>query len=184
MAPRPRAPTRYHDGMEPERVIHTIPPIFDERSRALVLGTMPSPASRAAGFYYGHPQNRFWRVMEQLFDLPDHALVENGARTEFLLAHRIAMWDVLASCEIEGASDASIADPEPNDLARVLDAASVKTVFTTGSKAAALCRRFDADLLAERGIDLVPLPSTSSANARMRLPDLVEAYRPLAEAVR
>ena len=170
--------------MEAERVIHTIPPIFDERSCALVLGTMPSPASRAAGFYYGHPQNRFWRVMEQLFELPDHALVENGARTEFLLAHKIAMWDVLASCEIEGAADASIADPEPNDLARVLDVASVKTVFTTGSKAAALCRRFDSELLAERGIGLVPLPSTSSANARMRLPDLVEAYRPLAKAVR
>lgn len=170
--------------MESELVTHPLAPIYDERSRALVLGTMPSPASREAGFYYGHPRNRFWRVMERLFNLPDHALMENDARTAFLLEHRIALWDVLASCSIEGASDASITEPMPNDLSRVLDAAPIQTVLTTGTKAASLCRRFDGELLAARGIDLVPLPSTSPANARMGLPELVRAYRPLADAVR
>lgn len=170
--------------MEAQRVTHTIEPVFDVRSRVLVLGTMPSPASRAAGFYYGHPQNRFWRVMERLFGLPDRALSENGPRTAFLLEHGIALWDVLASCSIAGASDASIADPVPNDLARILDAAPIGRVFTTGGTAARLCRRFDGEMLAQRGIELFALPSTSPANARMRLDDLVEAYQPVAEAVR
>lgn len=106
------------DGAAAARVAHTLGPIFDERSRVLVLGTMPSPRSREVGFYYGHPQNRFWRVMERLHGLRDHELIDNDARYAFLLAHRIALWDVLAACNIAGASDASIANPEPNDLAR------------------------------------------------------------------
>ena len=169
--------------MEPEHVVHTIPPVFDEHSRVVILGTMPSPRSREVGFYYGHPQNRFWRVMEQLFDLPDHALVENTARTDFLLRHRIALWDVLASCSIEGASDASIADATPNDLTRILDAAPIRAVFTTGGKAAELCRRFDGALLAQRDIPFAALPSTSAANARMRLDELVKRYHVVVDAL-
>lgn len=161
-----------------EVVTHTIEPVFDRRSRVLVLGTMPSPVSREVGFYYGHPQNRFWRVMERLFGLDDHALVDNDARTAFLLEQHIAVWDVLASCAIEGASDASISDPAPNDLARILDAAPIERVVCTGGTAARLCRRFNGRLLQERGIELVGLPSTSPANARMRLDDLVAAYAP------
>lgn len=166
-----------------ERVVHKIQPVYDADSRILVLGTMPSPASRSVGFFYGHPQNRFWRVMERLFDLPDHALVENDVRTDFLLAHHIALWDVLASCSIEGASDASIADPVPNDLTRILDASPIERAFATGGTAAKLCRRFDGKLLRKRGIPLTPLPSTSGANARMRLDDLVIAWCPLAAAL-
>lgn len=162
---------------QPQRVIHTIEPVFDESSRVLVLGTMPSPASREVGFYYGHPQNRFWRVMESLYGLADHALDENGPRRAFLLQRHIALWDVLHSCTIAGASDASIAEPEPNDLTRILDAAPIQHVFCTGGKAAALAKRFDGSLLRERGIPLTALPSTSAANARMRLPQLVEAYK-------
>ncbi|MBM6868273.1 DNA-deoxyinosine glycosylase [Collinsella tanakaei] len=169
--------------MEAQRVIHTIDPVFDGRSHVLVLGTMPSPASRQVGFYYGHPQNRFWRVMERLFGRADHTLQDNDDRIAFLLSERIALWDVLASCSIEGASDASIADPAPNDLTRILDAAPIKRVFTTGGTAAKLCRRFDGALLRERGIEHIALPSTSAANARMRLDDLVAAYRPLYDAL-
>ena len=170
--------------MEAQRVIHTIDPVFDGRSRVLVLGTMPSPASRQVGFYYGHPQNRFWRVMERLFDRPDHALQDNDERVAFLLGERIALWDVLASFSIEGAADASIADPAPNDLTRILDAAPIKRVFTTGGTAAKLCRRFDGALLRERGIEHIALPSTSAANTRMRLDELLDAYRTLSYAVR
>ena len=161
------------------RIIHTIPPVYDQHSRVLVLGTMPSPKSREVGFYYGHPQNRFWRVMERLFELSDHALVDNDARVAFLLGHHIALWDVLASCTISGASDASIADPQPNDLTRILDAAPIRAVCCTGGKSAQLCRRFNDRLLRERGIPLIALPSTSPANARMRLEELVNAYEPL-----
>lgn len=161
-----------------ERVEHAIPPVFDGRSRALVLGSMPSPASRAAGFYYGHPRNRFWPVMAAVFGEPD---VPQGAeeRRAFALRHGVALWDVLASCSIHGASDASIADPVPNDLRLILDAAPVRAVFTTGSAAWELYRR-----LCERdcGIAAVKLPSTSPANAAWSPERLVEAYRPVRAA--
>lgn len=166
--------------MGTETVTHTLEPIFDGRSRVLVLGTMPSPASRGRGFYYAHPQNRFWRVMERLFGLADGALADNAARRAFLLGRRIALWDVLASCRIEGASDASISDAVPNDLSRVLAAAPVERVFTTGATATRLYRRLCEPVT---GLPATGLPSTSPANARMRLDDLVEAYRPLADAL-
>lgn len=165
----------------PALVTHTIEPVYDERSRVLVLGTMPSPKSREVGFFYGHPQNRFWRVMEALFGLEDRALADNDARRAFLLNEHIALWDVLASCEIDGASDASIRNARPNDLRRILDAAPITAVFTTGTKAAHLYRRYCED---DCGMPATPLPSTSPANARMRLPELVEAYRPLLDALR
>ncbi len=162
-----------------QRVTHPLEPVFDARSRALVLGTMPSPASRAAGFYYGHPQNRFWKVLATLFEEPEPTGTDG--RAAFLLAHRIAVWDVLSACDIEGASDASIAGAVPNDLRVVADAAPLEAVFTTGAKAAALYRRLCAAQLP--ALPHVALPSTSPANARMRLPDLVAAYAPLKAAV-
>ena len=117
--------------MEPEVVSHRIAPEFDARSRVLVLGTMPSPASRARGFYYGHPQNRFWKVLGALFDEPEP--LGTDTRKAFLLAHGIALWDVLASCEIVGASDASISRAVPNDLRLIADAARIGAVVTTGA---------------------------------------------------
>lgn len=161
--------------MERERIVHPLAPVFDGQSRALVLGTMPSPASRAAGFYYCHPQNRFWRVLAALWKSPMPET--NKERATFALRHRIALWDVLATCEIAGASDASISNPQPNDLARVIDAVPIAAVFTTGSKASALYRKLCAPSFP--GLPHVALPSTSSANARMRLDDLVAAYEPL-----
>ena len=118
-------------------------------------------------------------MLGALFDEPEPRT--NEERTAFLLARRIALWDVLASCTIEGASDASIADPVTNDLSTVVDVAPIEAVFTTGAKAAALYRRFDADL-AERLVHTA-LPSTSPANARMRMPDLIAAYQPLKDAL-
>lgn len=166
--------------MEPARIVHPLEPLYTERSRVLVLGTIPSPKSREVGFYYGHPQNRFWKVLGELFDEPEPLGIEH--RTAFLHAHGIALWDVLASCTIVGASDASIVDPVPNDLTRIANAAPLEVVFTTGAKATALYRRFGAPQLP--GIAHVGLPSTSPANARMRLDTLVEAYRPLLDALR
>lgn len=155
-----------------QHIEHDIEPVFDRRSRVLMLGTMPSPKSREQGFFYGHPQNRFWKVLAAVFDAP----VPEGIpeKTTFLLEHRIALWDVLASCEITGASDASIRDPKPNDLRFILDHAPIERIFCTGAKAAQLYRKLCEPIL---GIPCVQLPSTSPANAAMRLPDLVEAYR-------
>ena len=158
-------------------VTHPFEPVFDERSQVLVLGTMPSPRSREEGFYYAHPRNRFWRVIAQLFDEP--LARTNEERIDQLLRHHIALWDVLASCRIEGAKDASIRDAVPNDLARIMDAAPVTAVFCTGAAAAQAYRRFSEP---KTGIACVQLPSTSPANAAMGLDALVDAYRPLAAA--
>lgn len=157
--------------MDATTVTHEIQPVFDSRSRVLLLGTMPSPASREQGFYYGHPQNRFWRVLAAIFDEPVPRTIEE--KRDMLLRHHIALWDVLASCEIEGASDASIRDAQPNDLARIFDAADIRAVFATGTKAGELYRKLIEPTL---GVPCTTLPSTSPANAKMKLADLVDAY--------
>lgn len=157
--------------MDATTVTHEIQPVFDSRSRVLLLGTMPSPASREQGFYYGHPQNRFWRVLAAIFDEPAPRTIEE--KRDMLLHHHVALWDVLASCEIEGASDASIRDAQPNDLARIFDAADIRAVFATGTKAGELyCKLIEPTL----GVPCTTLPSTSPANAKMKLADLVDAY--------
>lgn len=157
--------------MDATTVTHEIQPVFDSRSRVLLLGTMPSPASRERGFYYGHPQNRFWRMLAAIFDEPVPRTIEE--KRDMLLRHHIALWDVLASCEIEGASDASIRDAQPNDLARIFDAADIRAVFATGTKAGELYRKLIEPTL---GVPCTTLPSTSPANAKMKLADLVDAY--------
>ena len=157
--------------MDATTVTHEIQPVFDSRSRVLLLGTMPSPASREQGFYYGHPQNRFWRVLAAIFDEPAPRAIEE--KRDMLLRHHIALWDVLASCEIEGASDASIRDAQPNNLARIFDAADIRAVFATGTKAGELYRKLIEPTL---GVPCTTLPSTSPANAKKKLADLVDAY--------
>ena len=159
---------------ETHRIEHPLEPVFDERSCVLVLGTMPSPKSREVGFYYGHPQNRFWRVLARLFDEP--LATTNERRRDQLLRHHIALWDVLASCEISGASDASISDAVPNDLSRILDAAPIEAVFCTGAKAAELYARYCEPAT---GMPCVKLPSTSPANAAAKFEQLVAAYSEL-----
>ncbi|MCH3947449.1 MAG: DNA-deoxyinosine glycosylase [Olsenella sp.] len=164
-------------GRSSQLVVHPLEPIFDENSRVLVLGTMPSPKSREVCFYYGNPQNRFWRVMAALWDepLPE----ENDDRRDLCLRHHVALWDVLASCTITGASDASIRDPVPNDVGRILSAAPISCVFCTGGTATRIYRRLVEPTC---GMPCVGLPSTSPANARMRLDDLIAAYEPLRRA--
>jgi TDG/mug DNA glycosylase family protein len=157
----------------PEYIVHPLNPVYDEKSEILILGTMPSPKSREYGFYYSHPQNRFWRILSDLYgeQLPK----TNGEKTSFLLSHRIALWDVLKSCRISGADDGSIKEPVPNDIASLLNRTGIKKVFTTGTKAASLYKRL---CLAKTGMQAFPLPSTSSANQRYYTYDkLLEAYK-------
>lgn len=158
--------------MEENRVIHPLPPVCGKDSRVLLLGTMPSPKSREAGFYYAHPRNRFWTVLAQIFEEP----VPEGtdARRAFCLRHRIALWDVLASCVIAGASDSSIREPKANPIAEILESAPIAAVFTTGRKAYELYNRF---CLPETGKKAFLLPSTSPANCACPMSDLTRAYR-------
>lgn len=155
-----------------EHIIHSIEPVFDTESRVLILGTMPSPKSREVQFYYGHPQNRFWRVLAAVLgeELPQ-SVPEKKA---MLLRHRIALWDVLAECEITGASDSSIRNPVANDLSVILDHAPVQAVFTTGATAWKLYTRLQKP---HTGIEAVRLPSTSPANCAVKMEALTEAYK-------
>lgn len=154
------------------KVRHTIDPVFDERSRVLVLGTMPSPKSRETGFYYGHPQNRFWKVMAALFGEP--LPVTNDEKRDLALRHGVALWDVLAECTIEGASDGSIADCVPNDIGSLFARAPIEAVFCTGAKAAEL---YTKHCEVQTHLACTRLPSTSPANAAKSLEQLVEDYR-------
>lgn len=151
---------------------HNIEPVYDKESRVLILGSFPSPKSRAQGFFYGHPQNRMWKVLSAVFEEPVPASIEE--KKAFLHRNHIAMWDVLASCEIEGASDTSIKEEKPNCLTPILETADIKAIFTTGSAAAKFFRKYDAE---NCNVPHFQLKSTSPANASAKLPDLIENYR-------
>lgn len=155
-----------------EHIIHSIEPIFDAESRVLILGTMPSPKSREVQFYYGHPQNRFWRVLAAV--LGEEVPQSVPEKKAMLLRHRIALWDVLAECEITGASDSSIRNPVANDLSVILGHAPVQAVFTTGATAWKLYTRLQKP---HTGIEAVRLPSTSPANCAVKMEALTETYK-------
>ena len=158
--------------MLPENVTHPIAPVFDARSRVLLLGSFPSPKSRELGFFYAHPQNRMWRVLAAV--VGEQGVPQTTQeRRALLLRHGIAMYDVIASCRISGASDASIRDARPTDLAPLFAAAPIQAVFTTGAKATQLYERHQ---LSVTGMPVTRLPSTSAANAIWSLEALVAAY--------
>ena len=155
--------------------VHPIPPLFDAHSEVLVLGSFPSVRSRAAGFFYGHPQNRFWRVTSQVFGAPLPQTVPE--KKAFLLSHHIALWDVTASCEITGSSDSSIRSVTPNDLSVILNAAPIRCIFVNGGTAARYYEKYQQP---HTGIPAVRLPSTSPANAAWTLERLCEAWQVIA----
>ena len=153
-------------------IIHPIPPVFDENSRVLILGSFPSVKSREAGFFYGHPQNRFWRVLAAIFG--ETVPADIPAKKEFLLRHHIALWDVIASCEIKGSSDASVTNAIPVDISRVTDIAGIECIICNGNLAHRLYQRH---LEAATGIKAVVLPSTSPANAAFTMDKLIAAWQ-------
>ncbi len=152
---------------------HPFPPVYDGNSRILILGSYPSVRSRAEGFFYGHPRNRFWATLGGVYGAPTPQTVDE--KIAFLHSHRLALWDVCASCEIEGSSDASIRGAVPCDLAPILEKAQIVRVVTNGKTAEKLYRTL---ILPTTGVEPVGLPSTSPANASMTLPKLIEAWRP------
>lgn len=165
--------------MEAGLVTHEFDAFFDEDSRVLILGTIPSPKSREQGFYYGHPQNRFWKVLADVLDEEFPQTVEE--RKGFLKRNHIALWDVLESCEIKGASDVSIRNARPNDMNRILQAADIRAIFATGAKAAQLYKKL---CFPECGVEAVRLPSTSPANCGCSYETLREAYSQICDYVR
>ena len=155
-------------------VFHPIPPVFDASSQILILGSFPSVKSRETGFYYGHPQNRFWRVLAAVFDADVPATIEE--KRGFLFSHHIALWDVIASCEIEGSADHTIRSVVPNDLSGLLAASSIRQIYGNGKTACRYYRQY-AEPLTKRSA--VCLPSTSPANAAWSLERLVSAWQPI-----
>ncbi len=163
---------------EAAKVVHEFAPLFDKGSKVLVLGTIPSPKSREQGFYYGHPRNRFWKVAARVFGEPEPVTI---AEKKVLAArNHMAIWDVLASCVIQGAEDASIREPVANDLDVILQKADIRAIFTTGKKAADLYRKYCEP---KYGRPCIMLPSTSPANCRMGEDELVARYRVLRDFV-
>ena len=162
-------------------VLHQIPPVWNAQSKVLLLGTMPSPASRNAGFFYMHPQNRFWRVLPAVFGETLNYTNDEAAiteRQEFLLRHNIALWDVLASCNIQGAADSSIKNATPNDFSSLFENSKITRVFCTGKTAFNLWQKLCApEYEARFNLKSACLPSTSPANASWRLEQLIEAYK-------
>ena len=143
-----------------ERLEHPFGPLYDASSRILILGSFPSVKSREQNFFYGHPQNRFWRVMSGLLGEPFPKTT--AEKREMILRHHIALWDTVASCTVTGSSDASIRDVVPNDLSRIFDAADIRTVYCNGGTSWALYEKYIRPL---SGREAVKLPSTSPANA-------------------
>ena len=162
--------------MEPKSIIHPIPPLYDENSRILILGSFPSVKSREAMFFYGHPQNRFWPLIARLKNEPAPGSI--GEKRELALRHNIALWDSIHSCTIVGSSDSSIRDVVPNDLSVILDNSAVERIFCNGTASHSLYMKY---IFPMTGIEAVKLPSTSPANAAYSMDRLAEHWRAILE---
>ncbi len=157
---------------------HEIAPVYDAHARILILGSFPSVKSREAHFFYGHPQNRFWRVLAAVTgqDVP----MDIPEKREFLLKNDIALWDVIKSCEIQGSSDSSIRNVVPNDLSRILDTADIRQIYVNGGTAYRLYQKY---LYPETRRTAVRLPSTSPANAACSLENLTGQWGVIREYI-
>ena len=152
-------------------VQHPIAPVWDSCSRILILGSFPSVKSREQRFFYGHPQNRFWRVLSHI--LEDTHPVSVDEKTAFLLRHHIAVWDVVASCDIEGSADSTMKNVTVNDLNIILNHADIRQIYLNGKTAQKYYLKYTKPKI---GRDAVVLPSTSPANAAWSLARLIEKW--------
>lgn len=151
---------------------HTFEPIFDKNSEILVLGSFPSVKSRENNFYYAHPQNRFWRVVASVYSCPVPKTVEE--KKNMLLSNKIAVWDVIKSCEITGSADSTIKSVIPNDLSEILSVADIKKIYANGKTAQSLYNKY---IKKNTGVDIISLPSTSPANAAYSLEKLIKEWK-------
>lgn len=157
---------------EYQTIEHTFQPVFDNRSKILILGSLPSVKSRENQFYYGHPQNRFWKLLARLYQSEIPETIEE--KKAFLHKYHIALWDVIARCDIIGSSDSSIKNVVPNDMSVILDNAPIKRIYANGGKAYELYMKY---CYSECKREIIKLPSTSPANAVFSMERLTTAWR-------
>lgn len=150
---------------------HPIEPVYDKNSKILILGSFPSVKSREEGFFYGHPQNRFWKVLAEVFKKDVPTTIEE--KKLLLIENNIAVWDVIKSCDIEGSSDSSIKNVVANDLSVILETADIKQIYVNGKKAEQMYKKY---ILPQTRRDAICLPSTSPANAAWSLEKLVAQW--------
>ena len=159
------------------KVVHPLKPIYNSESKVLILGSFPSIKSRENSFYYAHPKNRFWSTLEKVFK--EDIGSSNQDREKFLLTHKIALFDVVYSCNITASSDSSIKDVIPNDIKKIVDESKIEAIFTTGTKAYSLYNKY---LFKDVGIEAIKLPSPSPANCKRGIEEvLVNSYNKIKE---
>lgn len=152
-------------------ITHPIQPVYDKDSKVLILGSFPSVKSREEGFFYGHPQNRFWKVTAAIFN--EEIPRTNEEKQAFLIRNHIALWDVIGSCDIDGSSDSSIRNVKVNDISMILTTADIKAIYLNGKKAYHLYQKYMQPVINREGICL---PSTSPANAAWNIDKLKQAW--------
>ena len=153
------------------RLNHPFGPLYDENSRVLILGSFPSVKSREQNFFYGHPQNRFWKVVSAVFEQPLPLTIEE--KKQLILGSGLALWDSIASCEITGSSDSSIRNARANDIRIILDSCNIERIYCNGRKSHELYKKY---IEPQTGREAVCLPSTSPANAQWTLEKLIEEW--------
>lgn len=151
---------------------HNIPPLYDEKSKILILGSFPSVKSREGQFFYHHPQNRYWKVMAAVLESPLPETIEE--KKKMILSNHIAMWDVIASCDISGSSDSSIKNVVPNDIGKLLKETEISRIYTNGGTAHRYYKKYIQKTIKREDI---PLPSTSPANAAWSLERLISVWK-------
>lgn len=154
-----------------QRLTHPFGPLYNDSSRVLILGSFPSVKSREQNFFYGHPQNRFWRVIASVFDQPVPQSIEE--KKQLILSSGLALWDSIASCEITGSSDSSIRNAQPNDLSIILNNCNIERIYCNGRKSYELYQKY---IRPQTRRDAVCLPSTSPANAQWTLEKLIREW--------
>ncbi len=165
--------------MDREFHTHTFEPVFDSNCKILILGTFPSVKSRENNFYYGHPQNRFWRVLAEILEEKVPESIDE--KKNMLLSNNIAIWDVVKSCEISNSADSTIKNVVPNDLNEILGKADIKSIYANGKTAEKLYKRYDLINLQR---EIISLPSTSPANAAFTIEKLVEKWNVIREELK
>ena len=159
-------------------IVHPIKPLYNKDSKILILGSFPSVKSREQMFFYGHPQNRFWKVLAAVLGTETPETVDE--KREFILSHNIALWDVIASCEIDGSADSSIKNVVPNDLNEILDVADISAIFVNGKTAEKYYNKYIKDKINRQA---VCLPSTSPANAGWSFERLCHAWKTVTKSI-
>ena len=154
-----------------QHVVHTFGPLYNEDSGILILGSIPSPASREVGFYYGHPRNRFWQMLAELYGMPLPESIEE--KKALALSHGLALWDVIEECDIIGASDSSVKNAMPTDIPSLLGKTRIRTILCNGALSKKI---YDQYQLPRTGIPAQKMPSTSPANAAWSLERLKEKW--------